>query len=48
MSHIRNHKSPVLNAKVGMREVGQDCHDLIMVSEGRDERANRSATSKIV
>lgn len=48
MTHISNHKRAILNPEVGMRKEGQDSNDLILMSEGSDERAHRSASSKVM
>jgi len=48
MAHVCNHECAVLNAKVCVREVGQHCNYLVLVSEGRDKRTDRSASSEIV
>ena len=48
VSHICNHECSILDPKVGMGKEGQDCYDLIVVSESSDERAYRSASSKVM
>lgn len=48
MAHVCNHECAVLDTEICMWEVGQHGNHLILVSEGRDERANRPATSKIM
>lgn len=48
MSHVRDHKSAILDAKVGMGKVGQDRHDLILMSERGNERAHGFASPEIM
>lgn len=48
MAHVCNHEGAVLNAKVGMGEIGQYSYHLILVSESSDQRADRPASSEIV
>lgn len=48
MTHIRNHKSAILDAKIGMGKEGQDCHNLILMSECSNEWAHRFASSEIM
>ena len=48
MAHVCNHECAVLNAKVGMGEIGQHSNHLVLVSESSDQRADRPASSEIV
>lgn len=48
MAHICHHECAILNAKVGMWEVWQHGHDLILESKCRDQWAHGSTASKIV
>lgn len=48
MAHICNHECAILNAKVGMGEIGQHSDHLVLISEGSDQWADRPASSEIV
>lgn len=48
MAHVCHHKRAILNAKVGMRKVGQHSYNLVLVAEGCDQGTHGFAPSKIM
>lgn len=48
MTHVAYQERPVLNAKVGMRKIRKNRHNLILMSKGRDEWADRRVSPEIV
>jgi hypothetical protein len=48
MSHIRDHKCAILNAKVSMGKERQDSHNLVLVPESCDQRAHGPAAPKVM
>ena len=48
MTNIGYGEIVILVAEIGMTKEGQDCHDLVLMSEGRDERTHGSASTKVM
>lgn len=48
MAHVCHHKCAVLDAKIGMWEVGQNRNDLILKSERSDQRTHGSTAAEVM
>jgi len=48
MAHVCHHECAVLDAKVGMWEVGQDRNDLILKSESSDQRTHGFTAAEVM
>ena len=48
MPHVCDHEGTILYAKIGVREEGQNSHNLILVTKGCDQWAYRTTPSEIM